>query len=104
MCKCSPATHGLQGLDALDFKEHIDYDLVESTNPAFNKAIVRINVFRNHRQACLCRLLACQQNHHAPHTVSLMKRALRLTIAVLLRRRCSTFSRSTMSGWRRRSC
>jgi N-acetyltransferase 10 len=24
-----------KGLDALGYKEHIDYDLVESTNPAF---------------------------------------------------------------------
>ena len=40
----------LQGLDCLDYKEHIDYDIVTSTNPAFNKAIVRINVFRQHRQ------------------------------------------------------
>lgn len=31
-------------------QEHIDYDLVESTNPAFNKAIVRVNIFRQHRQ------------------------------------------------------
>jgi hypothetical protein len=40
-----------QGLEALDYAEHTDYDLVESTNPAFNKALVRINVFRAHRQA-----------------------------------------------------
>ncbi len=40
-----------QGLDALEYAEHTDYDLVESTNPAFNKALVRINVFRSHRQA-----------------------------------------------------
>ena len=39
-----------KGLDSLDYKEHIDYDLVESTNPAFQKAIVRVNVFRSHRQ------------------------------------------------------
>ena len=67
-----------KGLDALGYKEHIDYDLVESTNPAFGaqsfircaplsvyqkrlltvalvptragKAIVRVNVFRSHRQ------------------------------------------------------
>lgn len=26
-----------KGLDALGYKEHIDYDLVESTNPAFGK-------------------------------------------------------------------
>mmetsp|Transcript_7126 Transcript_7126/g.26896 ORF Transcript_7126/g.26896 Transcript_7126/m.26896 type:complete len:972 (-) Transcript_7126:1098-4013(-) len=40
----------LKGFDALGYKEHLDYDLVESSNPAFGKAIVRINVTRNHRQ------------------------------------------------------
>ncbi|CAD7699176.1 unnamed protein product [Ostreobium quekettii] len=39
-----------KGLDALEYKEHIDYDLVESTNPALGKAIIRVNVFRHHRQ------------------------------------------------------
>ncbi len=39
-----------KGLDELDYKEHLDYDLVESTNPAFGKAIVRVNVYRSHRQ------------------------------------------------------
>ncbi|CAM6032806.1 unnamed protein product [Sphagnum compactum] len=39
-----------KGFDAMDYKEHIDYELVESTNPAFNKAIVRVNIFRQHRQ------------------------------------------------------
>ena len=42
-----------QGLDALGYAEHVDYDLVESTNPAFQKAIVRVNVFRDHRQVGL---------------------------------------------------
>lgn len=44
----------MQGLDALGYSEHIDYELVESTNPAFQKAIVRINVFRDHRQVRHC--------------------------------------------------
>ncbi|XP_024376532.1 RNA cytidine acetyltransferase 1 isoform X1 [Physcomitrium patens] len=39
-----------KGFDAMEYKEHIDYDLVESTNSAFNKAIVRVNIFRQHRQ------------------------------------------------------
>ena len=39
-----------KGLDALGYKEHLDYDLVESTNPEFKKAIVRVNVYRSHRQ------------------------------------------------------
>lgn len=40
----------LKGLDALGYKEHIDYDVVQSNVPAFGKAIVRVNIFRNHRQ------------------------------------------------------
>lgn len=40
----------LKGFDALEYKEHLDYDLVESTNPDFNKAIIRVNVFHQHRQ------------------------------------------------------
>ncbi|PFH49973.1 hypothetical protein AMATHDRAFT_75910 [Amanita thiersii Skay4041] len=39
-----------KGLDALKYEEHLDYDIAQSTNPDFNKAIVRINVFRDHRQ------------------------------------------------------
>ena len=39
-----------KGLDALGYKEHLDYDLVESTHPDFKKAIVRVNVYRSHRQ------------------------------------------------------
>ena len=40
----------LIGFDALNYQEHLDYDLIQSTNPDFNKAIVRVNVFRTHRQ------------------------------------------------------
>jgi N-acetyltransferase 10 len=39
-----------KGMDALGFEEHLDYDIAQSTNPDFNKAIVRVNVFRQHRQ------------------------------------------------------
>ncbi|CAN1842412.1 RNA cytidine acetyltransferase 1 [Linum perenne] len=31
-------------------QEHIDYDVVKSTNPDFKKAIIRINIYRQHRQ------------------------------------------------------
>ena len=40
----------MQGFDALAYSEHSDYEAVASTNPEFNKAIVRINIFREHRQ------------------------------------------------------
>ncbi|KAI0242820.1 RNA cytidine acetyltransferase [Lamellibrachia satsuma] len=39
-----------KGFDALEYQEHLDYELVQSTNPDFNKAIVRVNIFREHRQ------------------------------------------------------
>lgn len=39
-----------KGFDALEYQEHLDYSLVRSTNPEFNKALVRVNVFRDHRQ------------------------------------------------------
>jgi tRNA(Met) C34 N-acetyltransferase TmcA len=46
-----------KGLDAAGYQEHIDYDLVESTNPEWGRAVVRVNVFRAHRQVsvgCVC--------------------------------------------------
>jgi N-acetyltransferase 10 len=39
-----------KGMDALGYEEHLDYDILQSTNPDFNKAIVRVNIFRQHRQ------------------------------------------------------
>jgi N-acetyltransferase 10 len=39
-----------KALDALGYEEHIDYDVVQSSNPEFKKAIVRVNVFCGHRQ------------------------------------------------------
>jgi N-acetyltransferase 10 len=34
----------------LGYKDQIDYEIVQSTNPEFKKAIVRVNIFRDHRQ------------------------------------------------------
>ncbi|KAG8527152.1 killer toxin resistant protein [Bacidia gigantensis] len=39
-----------KGFDALDYLDHIDYTIIQSTNPDFNKAIVRVNIHRQHRQ------------------------------------------------------
>lgn len=39
-----------QGFDALNYLDHEDYSIIQSTNPDFNKAIVRVNVHRKHRQ------------------------------------------------------
>ena len=39
-----------KGFDELGYAEHMDYDIIQSTNPAFNKAIVRVDIKRDHRQ------------------------------------------------------
>lgn len=39
-----------KGFEQLKYKDHLDYEAVQSTNPDFHGAMVRINVFRDHRQ------------------------------------------------------
>lgn len=39
-----------KGFDALGYTEHMDYDIIQLTNPSFNKAIVRVDIKREHRQ------------------------------------------------------
>ncbi|RDL33166.1 RNA cytidine acetyltransferase [Venustampulla echinocandica] len=39
-----------KGFDALNYMDHVDYSIIQSTNPDFNKAIVRVNIHRQHRQ------------------------------------------------------
>ena len=34
----------------VSFQEHLDYEIIQSLNPEFSKAVVRVNVFREHRQ------------------------------------------------------
>ncbi|KAK8812414.1 hypothetical protein WA158_007648 [Blastocystis sp. Blastoise] len=40
----------IKGLEKLKFKDHQDYEVIHSTNPEYNNAIIRINIFRTHRQ------------------------------------------------------
>lgn len=40
----------LEGFKALAYKEHTDYEILQSTNPEYHGAIVRINIFHSHRQ------------------------------------------------------
>ncbi|XP_055833006.1 RNA cytidine acetyltransferase 1-like [Solanum dulcamara] len=39
-----------KGFNMLEYKEHLDYDIVKSNNPHFKKATVRINIYKQHRQ------------------------------------------------------
>ena len=46
-----------KGFDSLEYTEHDDYEIIQSTNPEFNKAVVRVNIFHEHRQTvqvCTC--------------------------------------------------
>lgn len=39
-----------RGLDALNYKEHTDYEILASSNPDYNHSVVRVNITRDHRQ------------------------------------------------------
>ena len=39
-----------EGLKALNYKEHTDYEIFQSTNPDFKNCIVKISLYRDHRQ------------------------------------------------------
>ena len=47
----------LKGFDSVDYREHEHYEIIQSTNPDFNKAVVRVNIFQQHRQTVQVRLL-----------------------------------------------
>uniref|UniRef100_A0A1I8C298 RNA cytidine acetyltransferase n=1 Tax=Meloidogyne hapla TaxID=6305 RepID=A0A1I8C298_MELHA len=40
----------LKGFEAIGYQEHADFEVVKSLDPAMDKCIVKINVFRRHRQ------------------------------------------------------
>jgi N-acetyltransferase 10 len=40
----------LKGLSVLNYKEHSDYEIFQSTNPDFGDCVVKINIYRDHRQ------------------------------------------------------
>ncbi|KAJ6803117.1 RNA cytidine acetyltransferase 1-like [Iris pallida] len=39
-----------KGFNALEYKEHLHYDLVKSADPDFKKSTIQINVYKQHRQ------------------------------------------------------
>lgn len=39
-----------KGFDALGYLDHVDYSIIQATAPELNKAIVRVNIHRDHRQ------------------------------------------------------
>ncbi|KAG2014403.1 N-acetyltransferase 10 [Coprinopsis cinerea AmutBmut pab1-1] len=39
-----------KGLDALGYEEHLDYDIAQAKSEEYGGSVVRVNVFRDHRQ------------------------------------------------------
>nr|CAB3464343.1 unnamed protein product [Digitaria exilis] len=39
-----------KGINALEYKEHLHYDVVKSSDPELKKATIQINVYKQHRQ------------------------------------------------------
>jgi N-acetyltransferase 10 len=39
-----------KGFEALGYEEHHDYNIVQSKSPDYPKSVVRVNIFKNHRQ------------------------------------------------------
>ncbi|EGR27233.1 hypothetical protein IMG5_199740 [Ichthyophthirius multifiliis] len=55
---CAPSPENLKtlfefivlGLEQIGFKENMHYDIISSTNQEYNNAVIRINVFKTHKQ------------------------------------------------------
>ena len=41
-------------------QEHDDYEIIQSTNPEFNKAVVRVNIYQEHRQTI--QVIVCERD------------------------------------------
>jgi len=39
-----------KGLDLLGYKDGADYEIIKSTNKELKNAVIRVNVFKSHRQ------------------------------------------------------
>ena len=51
-----------KGMDILGYKEYLDYDITQSTNPDFNKVFVRVNIFKQHHKIIQVSLLSYFQS------------------------------------------
>ena len=51
-----------KGMDVLGYEENLDYDIAQSTNPDFNKAFVRVNIFKQYHEIIQVSLLSYFQS------------------------------------------
>lgn len=79
----------VKGFEIMGLEEHTDFELIQSTNKDFNKALVRINVFKAHRQ--IIQVRSCiKQNLSKPkisrqvlqHSKNIIARNINETISV----------------------
>lgn len=83
------------GFDALGYQEHLDYSLVQSTNPEYNKALIRVNIYRDHRQTIQVWSIYCVKYHRSNvvsfHGVKLMSN-LSIRLFIYKKILCSMFA------------
>ncbi|KAL7716620.1 RNA cytidine acetyltransferase [Entamoeba marina] len=61
----------VKGLEIFGMKEHLDYDIVQTTKTEYGKAVIRVNIHQNHRQTI---------QYILPHDVSQLNQAELLVI------------------------
>ena len=92
-----------KGFDLLGYEEHTDYDIIQSTNPEFNKAVVRVNIFRSHHQTIQ---YIQPQDHHVLGQAELVvideAAAIPLPLVKALLGPYLVFLTSTINGYERR--
>lgn len=91
--------------DYMFLKEHLEYDVVRSVNPDFKKAIVRINIFKQHRQTIqVCSFLAFIINCGLSDNVlinicELISNCFSLVLSCSIYNRMNTRSSHKLSCW-----
>ncbi|KAL9681173.1 hypothetical protein QQ045_012954 [Rhodiola kirilowii] len=88
------------GFESLEYKEFIDYDMVESRRPEFKKAIIKVNVYRQHRQTVqYIQPHECEKLSQVELLVIDEAAAIPLPIVKSLLGPCLVFLSSTVNGY-----
>lgn len=89
-----------KGFDALEYEEQSDYEIIQSTNVEFSGAVVRINMFRDHRQTIqYIEPGDASKLSHAELVVVDEAAAIPLPQVKALISSCNAFMASTINGY-----